>query len=96
MTLSNKGDHHLSGQEGVVLRMWLRDNAVGGKGLKEGGGGNKKDRMNKFPSSIFMLCLIYIFFLLPIKADREHKDGDTRRAPKVRGQQLTCQKQSTD
>lgn len=48
------------------------------------------------PSSIFMLHLIYIFFLLPIKADREHKDGDTQRAPWVRGQQLTCQKQSTD
>lgn len=43
-----------------------------------------------------MLRLIYIFFLLPIKADREHKDGDTRRAPQVRGEQLTCQKQSTD
>lgn len=48
------------------------------------------------PSSIFMLRLIYIFFLLPIKADREHKDGDTQRAPWVGGQQLTCQKPSTD
>lgn len=67
----------------------------GGKGLKKRGT-NKEEERNKFPSSIFMLRLIYIFFLLPIKADREHKDGDTRRAPQVRGPQLTCQKQSTD
>lgn len=65
------------------------------KGYEEEGA-NKKEGRNKFPSSIFMLRLIYIFFLLPIKVDREHKDGDTRRAPQVRGQQLTCQKQSTD
>lgn len=64
-----------------------------GKKIRVGG---KKEEKNKFPSSIFMLRLIYIFFLLPIKADREHKDGDTRRASQVRGQQLTCQKQSTD
>lgn len=74
--------------------MWLRDNAAAESPRKRGG--NKKEEKNKFPSSIFMLHLIYIFFLLPIKADREHKDGDTRRAPQVRGQQLTCQKQSTD
>lgn len=67
----------------------------GGMGLKKRGA-NKEEERNKFPSSIFMLRLIYIFFLLPIKADREHKDGDTRRAPQVRGPQLTCQKQSTD
>lgn len=48
-------------------------------------GMNKKDESNKLPSSIFMLHLIYIFFLLPIKADREHKDSDTQRAPQVRG-----------
>lgn len=64
-----------------------------GKKMRVGG---KKEEKNKFPSSIFMLRLIYIFFLLPIKADREHKDGDTRRASQVRGQQLTCQKRSTD
>lgn len=58
--------------------------------------GEYKAERNKFPSSIFMLHIIYIFILLPIKADREHKDGDTQKAPQVRGQQLTCQKQSTD
>lgn len=26
--VSNKGDHHLSGQGDDLLRMWLRDNAV--------------------------------------------------------------------
>lgn len=66
------------------------------KGFEKEEGANKKEERNKFPSSIFMLRLIYIFFLLPIKADREHKDGDIRRALRVRGQQLTCQKQSTD
>lgn len=75
------------------------EDGVGGRGLWGGGGFGSwisEDERNKLPSSIFMLHLIYIFSLLPIKADREHKDGDTQGARRVRGRQLTCQKQSTD
>ena len=43
--------------------------------------GEQEDEKNKLPSSILMLYLIYIFFLLPIKADRKHRDSDTGRAP---------------